>query len=176
MTVTTTVGLVLALPVVCWLATVLRLVPQGHRVVVTRRGVVRRVHGSGVTVRVPFLDQYRLEQSEPHELPLMVRTTTSDDVRVLVLAEATVLLPAPRPGTAYADPWEPAEAAAQEAVGRVIGARSAHDLLHPEPLEQRTLRHAVSAAVDAHGVTLLELDLASVDVQLDVPIEASGPR
>lgn len=174
MTVTTTVGLVLALPVVCWLASGLRLVPRGERVVVVGRGVVRRVHDSGAAVRIPFLEAYRTQPTGPLELPLMVRATTSDSVRVLVLAETTALLPAPRPGTAYTDPWVPAEAAAQEAVGSLIARRTSTDLLQ-RPLEERALRHVVSAAVDPLAVTVLDLELAEVAVQPQ-PLSAAGRR
>jgi hypothetical protein len=171
MTVTTTVGLTLALPVVCWLATALRPVPRGHRIVVTRSGLVRRVSESGLAVRVPVLDRFVTEPAGVHEVPLMVRAETSDGVRVLVLAEAHISLLAPRPGQQYADPWPPAERTAEAAVARVVEARPAADLLRAGVVAGLPIRHAVSAAVDDHGVTLLDLDLVEVDVLIDVPVD-----
>jgi regulator of protease activity HflC (stomatin/prohibitin superfamily) len=173
-TVTTTVGLAIILPVACWLATSLRRVPGGQRVVVVRRGRVRRVHDAGLAVRVPVLDRFEHDPVGAHELPLMVRAATADGLRVLVLAEVTVSLPAPRPGTAYADPWLPAEVAAQETIARVVATWTAAELTRSALEAQRPLRHAVSAAVDDHGVTLLDLELAEVDVQLDEDVFDRG--
>jgi hypothetical protein len=175
MTVTVTVGLVIALPVACWLATSLRRVPTGQRLVVTRRGIVRRVHEAGLAGRVPLLDRWELEPAEPHELPLMARARTADGVRILVLAEVVVSLPAPRPDTRYADPWIPAEVAAQEAIGRAVGTWSAAELTRSAVSGKRALRHAVSAAVDEHGVTLLDLRLMEVDVQLEDLLDSGPP-
>jgi regulator of protease activity HflC (stomatin/prohibitin superfamily) len=175
MTVTMTVGLAIALPVACWLATSLRRVPPGQRLVVTRRGVVRRVHEAGLAVRVPLLDRWALEPAEPREVALMARARTADGVRILVLAEVVVSLPAPRPDTTYADRWIPAEGAAQEAIGRTVGTWSAAALTRSAVSGQRALRQAVSAAVDEHGVTLLDLRLVEVDVQLEDLLDSGPP-
>ncbi|HEX5090357.1 MAG TPA: hypothetical protein VFV89_21285 [Nocardioides sp.] len=170
----TTIGLAMAVPVACWLATSMRRVPAGRRLVVTRRGVVHRVHEAGLAVWAPLVDRCQVELSEPHEVPLLVRATTLDGVRVLVLAEATVSLPAPEPGTAYADPWVPAEGAAQATIARVVATWSASELATSAVAGQRSVRHAVSAAVDEHRVTLLDLWLVEVDLQLDDLLD-SGP-
>ncbi|HCB05889.1 MAG TPA: hypothetical protein DEQ43_16860 [Nocardioides bacterium] len=174
MNVAATIGLTLALPVACWLATSVRRVPSGQRLVVVRGGVVQRVRESGLAVRVPLLDSFEAELSEPHELPLMVRATTADGVRVLVLAEALISLPAPRPATTYADPWLPAEGVAQETIARVVSTWPAAELATAAVAGQRPIRHAVSAAVDEHRVTLLDLRLVEVDVQLEDQLDSGS--
>lgn len=164
----TTVGLLVSVPVACWLATCTRLVPRDQRVAVVRGAAVRRVHDVGAAYRMPFVESFVSVPADPHEVPLMVRATTSDGLRVLVLAEATVVLPRPEPGIRYVDQWRVAETDAEEAVARAIAGWSTSDLLSGISGFHPSLRHAVSAAVDPHGVTVHELELAHVDVLVDV--------
>ena len=164
----TTIGLAVSVPVACWLAICTRLVPRGQRVAVVRRAAVRRVHDAGAAYRMPFVESFVSVPAEPHEVPLMVRATTSDGLRVLVLADATVVLPRPKPGTRYVAPWRVAEPDAEQAVARAVAGWTTSELLSGISGFHPSLRHAVSAAVDRHGVTVHELELAHVDVLVDV--------
>jgi hypothetical protein len=158
----TTVGLVAVLPIAYWLATAVRRVRDDRHVLVVRAGVVMRAHESGWAFRVPILEQFAYHDTEPRTLPLLVRATTRDAAPVILLGEATVSLPTPRPGEAYADPWVPAEAAAQDTISRVVSTWSTTEVTRRASTARAPLRHAVSAAVDEHGVTLLDLSLAEV--------------
>lgn len=176
MTVTTATLLFVALSAAIWSATCVRRVPRGQWVATTRRGVVRRARGSGFAWRLPFLEEFEADIEEPHEIPLGVRATTSDGVPVLVLAEATVSLPRPAAGTAYADPWPRAELAAEETVARSVSGWTVAQVTRSATGARRPLRRAVRDAVEDHGVELSELELVEVAVQLDDSIAERGPR
>jgi len=164
---TMTVGLAVSVPVACWLAICSRLVPRGQRVAVVRRAAVRRVHDAGVAFRMPFVESFVTVPTGPLELPLLVRTTTSDGLRVVLAAEAMVELPRPEPGIRYADPWATARLAAEDALALVVTGWSSDDVLRGVPGCQAPLRHALSVAVDGLGVTVHDLELVGVDVQAD---------
>ena len=100
--------------------------------------------------------------------PLLVRATTRDGLRVLVAAEATVVLPRLEAGVRFVDPWPAAEPAAEEAIVRAIAGWTTTDLLSGVSGYHGSLRHAVSAAADPHGVAVHELLLDAVDVLVDV--------
>jgi hypothetical protein len=165
---TTTVGLAVSVPVACWLATCTRLVPRGRWVAVVRRAAVRRVHDAGAAYRMPFVDSFVSLPSGPHGRPLTVRATTCDGLRVAVLAEATVVLPRPVTGIRFVDPWPAAEPDAEDAIARAVASWTTTEVLSGVGAYHRSLRHAVSAAVDPHGVTVHELELGHVDVIVDV--------
>jgi regulator of protease activity HflC (stomatin/prohibitin superfamily) len=159
--------------VMCWATTCVRRVPSGQWLAVTRRGVVRRSHSSGLAWRLPFLERFEHELSCPHDLPVAVRATTRDGVPVLVLLEATVSIPKPAPGVRYADPWPAAELAAEEAIARVVTDWSAAGLTQTAAAAQQPLRRAVKATVDELGVEVHDLELVEVGVQL--PDAGRGP-
>lgn len=159
--------------VATWVTTCLRRVPAGQWLAVTRRGVVRRSHASGLAWRLPFAERFEHDVSRPHELPVAVRATTRDGVPVLVLLEATVSIPRPAPGTRYADPWPAAELAAEEAVARVVTDWSAGELPQAAAAAQKPMRRAVRATVDGLGVEVHDLELVEVGVQL--PDAGRGP-
>ncbi|HEY0952016.1 SPFH domain-containing protein [Nocardioides sp.] len=159
--------------VATWATTCLRHVPPGQWIVVTRRGVVRRTRASGLVWRLPFVERFERDLSRPHDLPVAVRATTRDGVPVLVLLEATVSIPAPTPGTPYADPWPAAELAAEEAVAQVVTDWSAGDLPRTAAAAHRPLRRAVRSTVDGLGVEVHDLELVEVGLQL--PDAGRGP-
>lgn len=149
--------------------TLLRRVPRGRWVAVVRRGVVRRLHTSGVAWRLPAVERFVEEPDDLHGVPLHARTTTRDGVPVLVLAEATVSLPRPVVGTRYADPWPAAELAVEESIARSAAGWSVAELTHSVAESTRPLRRAVGEAVDGHGVRVLDLELVEVGVSLHGP-------
>jgi SPFH domain/Band 7 family protein len=82
----------------------LRCVPPGHRIVATRRGIVSRVAGPGLFLRVPVADRVVLVPSGPEELPLVVHATTRDGTDVRLLATARVVVPSPDRDRPFVDP------------------------------------------------------------------------
>ncbi|WP_296606299.1 SPFH domain-containing protein [Nocardioides sp.] len=157
----------------CWAATCVRRVPAGQWLAVVRGGVVRRSHVAGFAWRLPLVERFARDLSQPHDLPVMVRATTSDGVPVVVLLEASVSIPAPPPGTRYADPWPAAEVAAEETVARVVTEWSAAGLTQTASAARLPLRRAVRATVDELGVEVHDLELVEVGVQL--PDGGRGP-
>ncbi len=83
-----------------------RWTPREHLLVVSRRGVVRRVVGGGPTWRWPLLDTVELVAMDPEPVAISVRATTRDGHEVRLLAEAVLPVVPPRPG-------EPADAVDQ---------------------------------------------------------------
>jgi regulator of protease activity HflC (stomatin/prohibitin superfamily) len=177
----TTTYLVLAagLLVVCWLMVGVRRVQPGQWMVAHRAGVVRRVYTSGLAWRLPFVEQFGQDLTEPHDLPLGVRATTRDGVPILVLTEVTVSIPRPKPGERYVDPWDAAELVAEETIARSVAGWSAAELTQSAVMTQRPIRRALRAAVDGLGVEVLDLELVEVDVQLADqldPLDRRGPE
>lgn len=144
----------------------LRRVPPGRWVAVVRRGVVRRVHTSGVAWRLPLLERFVEDVDDAQEIPLHARSTTRDGVPVLVLAEATVSLPRPVVGAPYADPWPAAERAAERTIARTVAGWSVADLAQTAAATSGSLRRAVRDVADEHGVEVADLALVEVDVSL----------
>ncbi|WP_459969137.1 SPFH domain-containing protein [Nocardioides pyridinolyticus] len=146
-----------------------RWVPRGHWVAVVRRGVVRRVRTSGPIWRLPFVERFVEDVVGPSEAPVLARSVTRDGVPVLVLAEATVSFPRPALGTRYADPWPAAEQAAEETIARTVADWSAAEITRAAAVAAQPLRREVRAAVDPHGVQVVDLTLVEVGVSLDGP-------
>lgn len=167
MTTTTLLLLAAAVLVVCWAATCTRLVAEGRWTVVTRDGVVRRVHAGGLAWRWPVLDRFEPEIDVRRVAPVGSRAATADGVPLLVLAEATVSVPRPVPGTRYVDPWKVAERAAEDAIARSVTGWAAVELTQTAAAAQGPVRDAVASAVDDLGVRLHELELVEVAIRLD---------
>lgn len=138
----------------------LRWVPPGTGVVVVRRGRVVRTSVSGLVGRVPLLDEVHEWPTEPCPLPLTVRTDTRDGVEVRVLAEISVRVAAPQPGTSYVDPVRAVERAAEDHLAAAVEARDVEMLLDPE----RGL--AVSLAGLDPGAELMDAEIVEVEALL----------
>ncbi len=148
--VTTPVGLVLALAVVGLLAwTSVAWAGAGRGVAVLRRGRVVRVGDCGPVPHVPGLEEVREWPTGEVVLPLLTRATTRDGADVRVLAELRTELAAPAPGTAYDDPVAVAEERAERLVVAAVAERDA-DLLFDDV-------DGLSSALPAE-VELVEVD------------------
>ncbi|WP_182523955.1 SPFH domain-containing protein [Nocardioides dongkuii] len=108
-----------------------RWTPPDHVLVVSRRGVVRRVVGGGPTWRWPLLDVVEVVPLDAEPLAVTVRATTRDGHDVRLLAEASVPVEPPCPGDpadvldrARAD----AEADLEDELARAVGDRDVADL------------------------------------------------
>lgn len=137
----------LAVPLVALLAGAsLRWPLRDHVLVVSRRGVVRRVVGSGPTWSWPLLDRVEAVPTTAEPLAVSVRATTRDGHEVRLLAEAEVALDRPLPGD-HADAVRRARVSAEEDLARDLAASVArHDVVDLGRLEVR-------------GLTVVELDV-----------------
>lgn len=140
-------GSVLLLAVLALLAGAsLRWPPPGHVLVLSRRGVVRRVVGRGPTWRWPLLDDVEVVPVEAEPLAVTVRATTHDGHEVRVLAESATAVPLPVPGD-RADALERARDAAEDelatALARAVGTSTVAEL----------------DRLSVHGLEAVQLDL-----------------
>ncbi|QCW50316.2 hypothetical protein FE634_07670 [Nocardioides dongxiaopingii] len=180
----TVLWLLLAVPVIGLLAaTLLRWVPTGHLLVVTRRGVVSRVVRPGVAVRGPAGDAV-LVPTEPEEVPLHVRATTRDGTAVRMLVRAEVRLVPPTPLERYTDPVRAAVPSAERVLQAAIE-DDPHGDLHDLPVRLRRSWPRLTALADREttprGLRILSLELAELDAVLvpslvDLPGDGVGPR
>jgi regulator of protease activity HflC (stomatin/prohibitin superfamily) len=159
----------------CWVAACVQRVSPEQWTVVTRGGIVRRVFPSGFAWRLPVVERFEAVRDRPHEVPVGVRATTADGVPVLVLAEATVSVAPPAPGTRYADPWPAAELATEETIAGIVTGWSAAELTQTAAAARHPLRRAVRTAVDELGVEVHDLALVEVGLQIDQLVGDHGP-
>ncbi|WP_340537577.1 hypothetical protein [Nocardioides sp. GXZ039] len=161
-------------------AILLRWVPQGHALVVTRRGLVSRVRGSGPALRLrPDADAH-LVATEPGELPLLVRGTTADGTSVRMVVRAQVRAVLPEPGTPYRDPVVAAVPAAEGVLRRAIEDAPGDDLTDL-PIRLRRSWPSLTGLADREtsplglrilGLELLELDVVLLDADVRPPSSA----
>ncbi|MDP2773864.1 MAG: SPFH domain-containing protein [Nocardioides sp.] len=153
----------------------LRWVPAGHVLVVVRRGIVSRVSGTGLRLRLPVVDHTELVEVAAQERPLVVRATTADghDVRLLVLA--CVRLAAPTPLERFVDPLVAAEAAAHRVLAEAVGRLAVADLAARLTQSWPTVVAAADAATRPHGVQALDLELVELDVLLAPTAQLAPP-
>jgi hypothetical protein len=137
----------LAVPLVALLAGAsLRWPPREHVLVVSRRGVVRRVVGGGPTWRWPLLDRVEAVPTVPEPIAVSVRATTRDGHEVRLLAEAEAAVELPLPGDP-ADAVRRARVSAEEELSVELAASVAqHDVVDLGRWEVR-------------GLTVVELDV-----------------
>jgi regulator of protease activity HflC (stomatin/prohibitin superfamily) len=157
----------LGVPLLALLATVsLRWVPEGHVLVVSRRGLVSRVTGAGLRLRWPVIDRAEVVPVEPQELPLVVRADTADGCEVRLLVTASVMLVPPSPLERFIEPLASAELAAQRVLAEAVRRLAVADLAEGLTQSWPTLVAAADAATRPRGVRVLELELAELDVLL----------
>lgn len=177
------VWVLLALPfAVLVVATSLSLVPAGRRLVVTRRGLVRRVAEHRLVLRWPLLEQVSVESRAPQVLGLTVRACTADGSDVRVLVELVVQVDPPCPGEPVRRGWSPTARVVEALVAESVGAADVADL--PDALERRLPEIAVRAgaverATRVHGLRVAGLEVLLVDAGSDARTDAgtgdSGP-
>lgn len=146
------VGFLVVVPVLVLLAGAsLRWTPPGHLLVLSRRGVVRRVVGEGALWRWPLLDRVRAVPRQSEPLAVSVRARTRDGHEVRVLAESVPAVALPVPGD-RADVVERARDAAEAAL--------AAELAHA--VEARTCGELDRLTVGGLAVVQLDLVLGPV--------------
>jgi len=109
-----------AVVLLCLLAVAgLRWTPPGQLLVVSRRGVVRRVVGRGPAWRWPLLDAVELVPVGSDPVAVSVRATTRDGHEVRLLAEAALAVVPPSPG-ARSDAVARARADAEDGLAEAL--------------------------------------------------------
>lgn len=101
---------------------------SGQGVAVLRRGRVVRVGDCGPVPHLPVLEEVRAWPTGEVVLPLLTHATTRDGTAVRVLAELRSELPAPTPGTTYADPVAVVEERAERLLVAAVAQRDADEL------------------------------------------------
>lgn len=166
----TVVWVLLALAVAAVLAmSAIRWVPQGQRLVATRRGVVTRVAGPGVFLRVPGGDEVVLEAAGPEELPLAVHATSRDGTAVRLLLTALARRSPPAPALPYVDPWSVASPEAERILGELVATTHVCDLAEVLAASRADLLTTIDEACRPRGVEVLDLDLVELDALLAHP-------
>ena len=166
----TVVWVILLLAVATVLAmSAIRWVPQGQRLVATRRGVVTRVAGPGLFLRVPGADQVLFEVAGPEELPLAAHATSRDGTDVRLLLTALVRRSPPAPAQAYVDPWNAASPEAERVLGELVERTDLGDLAGVLEESLGSLLTTIDEACRPRGVEVLDLDLVELDALLAHP-------
>ncbi len=144
----------------------LRCVPRGHRLVVTRRGIVSRVAGPGLLLRIPVADRVALQPTGPEELPLAVHATTRDGTDVRLLATAEVRLPPPQRDRPLADPRRAGGLALEGVLAGWVETQDVASL--PGAVRRAWAELVVEAgrAGEACGVEVLGIELDELDAVL----------
>ena len=164
------VWVLLALAVAAVLAmSAVRWVPQGQRLVATRRGVVTRVAGPGLYLRVPGADQVVLEVAGPEELPLAVHATSRDGTDVRLVLSVLVRRSPPAPAVPYVDPWAAGSLEAERVLREVVEHSDVCDLAEVLEASRGSLLTAIDEACRPRGVEILDLDLVELDALLAHP-------
>lgn len=130
----------LGLPLVALLSGAsLRWAPREHLLVVSRRGVVRRVASGGPTWHWPLLEDVATFPVDPGPCAVSVRAMTRDGHEIRLLVEAELPVAPPLPGEAVGD-LERARTRAEEALaGELAAAVAALDVADLGRLEVRGL-------------------------------------
>lgn len=112
----------LGLPLVALLSGAsLRWAPRDHLVVVSRRGVVRRVASGGPTWHWPLLEEVTALPVDPGPCAVSVRATTRDGHGIRLLAETALPVAPPLPGESVGE-LEQARMRAEEALADELAA------------------------------------------------------
>jgi len=171
----TVVWAVLALSTAAVLAlSMLRWVPPGYRIVATRRGIVSRVAGPGLFLRIPVADRVVVQPAGREDLPLVVHATSRDGTDVRLLVTAWVRRRSPEPATPYADPWTAGSRMAEQLLAEVIERTEVCDLGRVLEESWDSLVAAAAEACRPRGVDVLDLELAELDALL-TPHHGRGP-
>lgn len=152
----------------------LRWVPSGHVLVVTRRGRVARVVPAGLRVRVPGSSS-ALVSTGP-DVALVARGTTREGIQVRMYVEARGELVPPTRTVRYVDPVASAVLAAEAVLSRAV------DQAELEALSAELERtwEALTAEVDREtaprGMRVRSLRLVELDAVLATDLDLDGPR
>lgn len=140
----------------------IRYTPPGRRLVVLRRGLIRRIPRGRFVVTTPGLDQVESWPSAPVDEALQVRTRTRDGAEVRVLAEVTLGLSPPAVGHHYAEPVSIAVGELSMIIEIAAQERDLDDLLDPT----RGLQSVLHGHELDSGAEVIVVEVSEVEVLL----------
>lgn len=157
-----TIGLVVVL------VAIVRVVPGDERLVVTRRGRVRRVLGPGLVVVLPGVGGTSRVSLAPAQRALVVHATTTDQVPLTVLATARFRVVDPA-STIHAGPDGPVDAAGQaveEALDILLSTLPLAAVPASRSLLEQHLPPQLTACTRRWGVDVDSLQVTGVETQV----------
>lgn len=160
----------LAIPVAVLLVAALssvRIVAEGHRLVVTRLGRPARVTGPGLSFHLPLVERVTLVSLQSNHLFVRVPAVTRDGVDVRVTGTATSRII--DPGRTWAADPDPATATVSEVeavITRAISRIALLDLLPAREHLESSVPAEVCTRTAAWGVRVETLQLADVETRL----------
>lgn len=158
----------------------LRWVPTGHVLVVTRRGRVERVVPPGLTLRVPLSTSVLVPSST--DVALVARGTTREGIQVRMVVETDAAVVPPRRHEPYVDAVGTGTPAGERVLADVVGSATLRALPDHLGRSWQGLTVEVDRATSDHGLRvrsmrLVELDaVLAPDVTPDVTPAADGSR
>jgi regulator of protease activity HflC (stomatin/prohibitin superfamily) len=153
----------------------LRWVAPGELLVVCRRGVVARLHGPGPAWRLPWVEHTAAHPEELTGTPLAVRARTRDGRRVFLGLEADLRTLPPVLGEPYVAPADTAEEVVARVVADTVATIEVHELPEGLVAQLPRLRDEADRTTRCRGVAVAALEIAQLDVILDLDIDAADP-
>ena len=141
---------------------------RDERLVVSRRGRVRRVLGPGLVVIPPGVGRTSWVTLEPADLALVAHATTTDQVPLTVLATARCGVVDPV-GIVHAEPPRPVDVAGQaveEALDTLLSTLSLGAVPASRSLLEQHLSPPVTARTRPWGVEVDSLQVTGVETQV----------
>jgi regulator of protease activity HflC (stomatin/prohibitin superfamily) len=158
-------------------ATSLRIVPEHHRVVVSRLGRVVGVRGPGLVFAVPGVEQLSTVSLRPVHLTVTVSATTRDGVPVHLVALVACRITDPALATvAVPDPHSAVMDAVERRLVREVARSELAELWSEgEQLEAHVEREVAPAAA-TWGVEVTEVEVTDVEAQLTAELLRTTER
>lgn len=152
-------------------ATVVRVVPEHERLVVTRWGRVLRVVGPGIALRVPGVERWRAVSLLPFHLQAGVAAVSSDGVpvHVQVVGGCRVVDPA-RSLHAQPDPHFAAQAAIESHVAHEVGRANVNELLGLRLNLESTTPAELDVTTGEFGVQVDDIAISDIEVRLTMSL------
>ncbi|GAB3830732.1 SPFH domain-containing protein [Kribbella italica] len=138
----------------------LRVAPNRHWLVITRRGQVRRVVTTGLALRIPGLDACRLLPRDAQHLPIGVSALTRDGVQVQLLVTAVLRVADPVVAGSLADPIGTTLAEVRDLLRRLLADHDVEDVLRVRTTIERSAWEA------GHGVEIEGVLVDAIDLEL----------
>jgi regulator of protease activity HflC (stomatin/prohibitin superfamily) len=141
-----------------------RRVGTAKMLLVLRHGMVVRSHRTGFVTRWPGVERFEPVSTEPHVVPLVIRSRTCDGVDVVALADLTVQVRDVEVGTLWG-PTSDLARIAEDSIGTEIRRLEVRSLVNDLDALQDRWRHQITRQLPT-GTTALTLAVTEVDAQL----------
>lgn len=146
----------------------IHIVPAGRHAVVMRAGVPVRSRATGFIHTIPCVERVRMIATHPPPLdPLAVHALTRDGVELQLVASVLYRVTDPdRVAQSATDVRTATKEALERAMHHQVAEVDLVTLLRDRESELERLADASSSLLDPLGVTLLDIDLLSVEVRV----------